>query len=195
MYIFNWKIIMKTNFAKTISIIFYPSLVLCIALIISVYPNFNLTLLSLAFGLIIPIILSVVYFYKVKMPETWVVPREYRYFPLLISILSNAFLLYFFEKEDHLAQYITCLSISVTFICFIVTFYWKISLHMAGMGAIAGFFFLNHSSSIVQISWLLACITTAWARMFLKSHDIWQVLAGYFSAFALAFICMKVLGT
>jgi hypothetical protein len=185
---------MKTTVARAISVVFYPSLVLFAALMVAVYPKFGLSMLSLAFALIIPIVLSAIYFYYSEMPETWVVPREFRYFPLLFSITSNIVLLLFFEDQDLLAKYITVLSVCVTTFCLLITFYWKISLHMAGMGAIAGFFYLKEMDMKYQVLWVLASIFTAWARIFLKSHDIWQVLAGFFSSFIFALICERLVG-
>jgi len=180
---------MQNTLAKTVSLIFYPSVVLIAALVAVVYPNMNLMLLSLVFGLLIPIVLSGVYFYTIKMPDTWVIHREYRYFPLLFSILSNLVLFLFLQEKDMSARYFTALSISVTTFCLMVTFYWKISLHMAGMGAIAGYFLITHTPIEFQLLWLLISILTAWARIFLKSHDIWQILAGYSASFAMAWIC------
>ncbi len=81
----------------------------------------------------------------------------------------------------------------------IITFYWKISIHSAGIGGVAGF-----TLSLVQIfpgSELLvpfvgAILALGWimtARLFLKAHDTSQVVAGAALGFCFCYSMMRVI--
>jgi len=78
---------------------------------------------------------------------------------------------------------------------------WKISAHMAGIGGIVALVYQLHVQglSAFDLLWLL-CLTVmvagalGSARLALKRHDLWQVLAGFSVGFLCVSLTMKFLG-
>jgi membrane-associated phospholipid phosphatase len=75
-------------------------------------------------------------------------------------------------------------SVLVIIVILIVSFKWKISVHMAAMGSLAGTFFaLSFRKGINPMYALLIIILVSGlvgtARLALKKHDIWQIVAGF----------------
>lgn len=75
----------------------------------------------------------------------------------------------------------------------VISLKWKISNHMAAIGGLAGTFFalsfrkgLNPVYSLMIIILVSGLIGTA--RMALKKHDVWQIIAGYALGFAILYI-------
>ena len=83
------------------------------------------------------------------------------------------------------------IGILLVFISLLVTLFWKISIHMIGWGAVAGFAFV---AGISTQAWLLLgigipiSVAVAWARMRLGSHDIAQILVGFGTGLVAALI-------
>lgn len=182
-----------TNYAKFISLIFYPSFLQ--ALMASFFgKDLWEKIYVWTFFLLLPAILSIFYIRNVNMPvyDKWVVPKEYRIVPMLLAIISTSIFYFLFVKEPGWLKAITLSSILLTTIALPITYFWKISLHMIGMGGMTAFLWLFNDESwwFLLIS-IIASQQVAWARMFLRSHDIWQILAGYFLGvicFALAYM-------
>ncbi len=169
-------------YAKIISLLFYPSFLQALmASFLITQPN-NQWAVWLYF-LILPLIFSLVYLRFSKMPKThqWVVPKEYRIFPLLFALVGTTVFYFFYSNSEPVfVKVITLSSILLTAFALPVTYFWKISLHMIGMGAFTVFMFLYFEFHWFYILFSIAFSQqVAWARMFLKSHDIWQILVGY----------------
>lgn len=84
-------------------------------------------------------------------------------------------------------------SVLVIIALMLISMKWKISNHMAAIGAIAGVFFalsfrkgLNPVYSILVVILVSGLIGTA--RIALKKHSIWQVIAGYALGFAILYL-------
>jgi membrane-associated phospholipid phosphatase len=82
-------------------------------------------------------------------------------------------------------------SVLVIVALLLISFKWKISNHMAATGSVAGAFFalsfrkgLNPVYSLLIIILVSGLIGTA--RLVLKKHTIWEIIAGY----ALGFIVL-----
>lgn len=169
-------------YAKFISLIFYPSFLQALMVSFLITHNSNQWAVWFCF-LILPVLLSIVYLNVVKMPKThqWVVPKEYRIFPLFFALLGNTiFYFYFSHNEPIFVKIIALSSILLTIFALPITYFWKISLHMIGMGAFTTFLLIYFKFHwLYSLSAIIFSQQVAWARMFLKSHDIWQIIAGY----------------
>lgn len=95
----------------------------------------------------------------------------------LLYILGSILLLYI---PPHPLNYVlgtlmTCYA-TVTLVGTLITHYWKISMHLAGLAGplTAGVFFWK----LPAIPFLIALIPLSWARLHLRKHNIWQILAG-----------------
>ncbi len=112
--------------------------------------------------------------------------RNDRVIPLLVvglGYLICAYLLYDYMivQVIHKVLYGALVSIVV---CFIVNFYWKISLHMTAMGAIVGMLYcINLYGYGRMFNTMLAFIFFAGllgaSRLYLNRHTPAQVLAGF----------------
>jgi len=181
-------------YAKVLSLIFYPSFIQTVISSFIIRNAINQWAVWLCF-FFLPILFSVLYLNIVKMPKnhTWVVPKEFRIFPLSFALIGTiVFFVFFTHNERSFLKIITLSSILLTAIALPITYFWKVSLHMIGMGAFSTFlviFFNFHWFSVCFA--LIVSHQVAWARMYLKSHDLWQVLIGYLLGilcFLIAFI-------
>lgn len=73
-------------------------------------------------------------------------------------------------------------------VCTLLTFRWKVSLHATGMGILCGFLFMYYSKMLIFPLWILMAAFLASglvlsARMYLKLHDLSQLLVGFFIGF------------
>ncbi|MCG6189650.1 hypothetical protein [Maribellus maritimus] len=84
-------------------------------------------------------------------------------------------------------------SVLVIILLLVISFKWKISSHMAAIGGISGALFaLSFRSGINPVLPVMAVVFVAGAvgtaRMLLKKHDLWQVIAGYAVGFVILYL-------
>jgi membrane-associated HD superfamily phosphohydrolase len=77
-----------------------------------------------------------------------------------------------------------------------ISYFWKISFHTLAIGGFTGMFAALGSITLTQSSWvvvaaLIASGLVASARVWLKSHDYWQVAAGWLLGFLVQFYWIK----
>ena len=111
--------------------------------------------------------------------------RANRLVPYLMYIICYGMLLRFLYSI-HAPVFmggIIVISLLVQCVCTVVTLWWKVSMHSAGVGAIIGA--LVAYSSIFHFNpvwWLCVAILVSGivntSRMFLRQHTLWQVLGG-----------------
>ncbi len=80
----------------------------------------------------------------------------------------------------------------------IISRYWKISLHMLGMGALSGLvFIISLKYNIETLHYLpvilLASGVTGSSRLLLGEHNLWQVIAGFISGFMSTALLIAIL--
>ena len=188
---------MKT--AKIISIIghpiFHPTWMMILLLLTGITQfnhNNDLTFLSTTFAMtfFVPVVIIV-------MMKKWGIiqsfemeERDDRLGPLFIMILFLYTTLQFFNKI-HLFQsfsFYLITVIAVTALAFIVTFFWKISLHTLGWGNMVGYLFIKTIEKPSFLPYLIAGILltgiVAAARLKLKSHSNTQIYSGFAMGFA-----------
>ena len=118
--------------------------------------------------------------------------RKKRYIPILLTIISYVFCLLMMRKLN-IPWYMTGIILSslvVLIISIVVNLKWKLSEHMAGMGAIVGgLIAFSALFGYNPVSWLCVFILVAGvlgsARILLEHHTLGEVLHG----FAVGFIC------
>lgn len=102
--------------------------------------------------------------------------KEERLGMIRISILADFlayWLIYFLGGPAlHLALLATYFFLGITM--YAITRYWRISLHMVGVSGFATVLLI-----IFNLYWpILFLPVMGWARLYLKRHDIYQVIAG-----------------
>ncbi len=118
--------------------------------------------------------------------------RKRRYIPFLLTILSYIFCLMMMHRLN-IPWYMTGIILAaliVQLICIIVNLKWKLSEHMAGMGAIVGgLISFSALFGYNPVWWLCVFILIAGvlgtARIILGHHSLGEVLFG----FVVGFIC------
>lgn len=78
----------------------------------------------------------------------------------------------------------------------IISYFWKISFHTLAIGGFTGMFVAMGSITLTQQSWIvisafLASGLVISARIWLKSHDYWQVAAGWLLGFLVQFYWVR----
>ncbi len=193
---------MKT--ARIISIIghpiFHPTWMMIIMLLSGITrftPGHDWTFLGVTFSMtcLIPALL-------ITMMKRWKLiqsfemeEREDRLGPLFIMVLFLYATLRFFNKIQLFSVFSFYLTtaIVVTILAFIITFFWKISLHSIGWGnLVACLFVMTTASMRMYLIYFIASIILAGivaaARLKLKSHSNAQIYSGFAMGFATVII-------
>ena len=193
---------MKT--ARIISIvghpIFHPTWMMIILLLSGLTrftPGNDLTFLTITFSLtfLVPALIIV-------MMKKWHVidsfemeDRDDRLGPLFIMIMFLYVTLRFFNKFQLFSIFSFYLTtvIVVTILAFIITFFWKISLHALGWGNLTACLFIMTTASMrLYLPYFIGSIVisgiVAAARLKLKSHSNAQIYTGFAMGFATVII-------
>jgi membrane-associated phospholipid phosphatase len=193
---------MKKNIAKAISLIFNPLIMpsLGILMIFSSGSLFNLLppelkkiifYSSLTITFAIP--LSVIIFFNIngKIDYIYLNDIEKRRMPFFITFVFYGFSAFLFMKFKIIPRFIQLYMFAVAlsvFLSLIITFRWKISIHMVGIGGITGLaisllpyhpFYLDiWIISLVFISGLIG-----YSRLKLDIHEPLQIYSGFLLGF------------
>ena len=121
--------------------------------------------------------------------------RDDRLGPLFIMILFLFTTLKFFNKIQifSIFSFYLTTAIVVTILAFIITFFWKISLHSLGWGnLVACLFVMTTASMRMYLPYFVASIIIAGivaaARLKLKSHNNAQIYTGFAMGFSVVII-------
>jgi hypothetical protein len=109
-----------------------------------------------------------------------------RLVPIVFTLIPYAFSFYFLRKlpiPGVVPVYMLAASITLV-LTLMVTIWWKISIHMVGMGGITGLvfafsFFFHIDALAIQVLAVFFSGIVAWARLSLKAHSPGQVYAGF----------------
>ncbi len=121
-----------------------------------------------------------------------------RFLPLLISsvfYLFGIFLLKIYLFEEIFSDFLIAAFVILIFTAF-VSLKWKISLHLSGMGYLFASIIILINNFNLNLKLLLIIVffmtfAIAWARLKLKSHNILQILAGFFFSFIFILIFLN----
>lgn len=148
------------------------------------------------FTIMTPLLAIFVYLMLKKRKISHLSMRENRNIPYALTLLS--YYLGYLQMDKlfvpHYMQEIMLVAISAMTLNSLINIKWKISAHMAGMGALtAGVVIYGMLSSSYDIWILSAAIMVSGmlgtARMILKEHTFGQILAGYLNGF----ICTMII--
>lgn len=150
---------------------------------------FSLFIATGIFPIIIGLILKRLnYISNLHMPK-----REERIIPFIITCASYLGIIYLYTEVLHLNidhkihSFIAGATIAIM-IGLVITLSWKISLHMIGIGGVVGMIVLvSKLGETVLLYPLMLTILIAgiigFGRLYLKAHNIQQVIAGFFLGF------------
>jgi len=128
--------------------------------------------------------------------------RKERFTPFLfITCFYGVSSYLFYSKVSINSMFYELLSITTLLILIltIITFYWKISIHGAGIGGLIGFIialsyahYTPYFALILSILILIAGLIV-YARLTVNAHTPLQVYSGVVLGLLLCFVCMKLL--
>lgn len=181
--------------AKLISIIFHPIYypLLCLAIIFKstfleyLGIDYAITVLCLTalFTIIIPLFLTHAYRYFCHIEHYQLLKRHERFVPYMVHLTSYLVLLHIMQQVHvhSLVIDIIIVSILIQVLCTIINFFWKISMHAAGAGALVGFTLIHGNlfgmSVLMTINIaILLCGLVGTSRLILRRHTLAQVNVG-----------------
>lgn len=160
-------------------------------------------LICMGITCILPLIfLSVLRHFKL-VKDLHVNQREQRFIPYLFTTLCYAvaaYYLYYCHSPQWFVMFMVGAALTVLLMA-LISLKWKISAHMAGIGGIVALVYQLHVQGLnaFDLMWLL-CLTIivagalGSARLALRRHDLWQVLAGVVVGFLTVSLTMRILG-
>lgn len=163
----------------------------------------SVLLMCMGITCILPLIfLSVLRHFKL-VKNLHVEVREQRLIPYLFTAfcyLIAAYFLYYRHSPQWFIMFMVGSAITVLVMA-AINLKWKISAHMAGIGGIIALIYQIHvmGLSAFDLFWVLSFFIIlagmlGSARLALKRHDIWQVLAGVVVGFLCVSLTIRFLG-
>lgn len=197
-------IIKKDFWARLVSGVFHPLFIPGIAIIILFaipsYVAFSVSAQAQRLIIIIVFIntciaplLAILFLKRIGLISSVLLDkRADRIFPVLISILFYLFTYYLFlqAKLPSVLNYFIVGATMVTLAGFVITFYWKISIHMMSIGGFTGFLIalsilLRYDMPYLIILSLLVSGLLGTARIKLNAHNPSQVYTGFITGVAI----------
>ncbi|MBU2651017.1 MAG: hypothetical protein KKA81_08780 [Bacteroidetes bacterium] len=195
---------MESKAAKVISIVFQPLLIPTYGFIVLLNLNvfFALVLPPVSKWLIIgmiftttfvfPLIFLLILYYRGVIKTLHMESREERILPFILTIVFY-YLTYYLLKNMQISPifYYFLIGTSLTaVIALLVNFFWKISIHMVGIGGVLGAFLGLSLVLMIDIPLVLIIITlisglVGFARLQLHAHTPAQVYAGFLAGFTI----------
>ena len=189
---------MYKQIAKTISVIFNPLVISPFVFYILIFNDHNINnylffLIAVFFSSILPFS-SILYFKKIGKISSLEAPiRKQRLELLIISSLYNSIafaLLNYFDASNIVQGLMFCYAIN-TFVTWFITQYWKISIHMIGLGGPFVALLLSGYNNLFLMAIIITLVYLS--RIKLKAHNHAQLIAGTFLAMVLAYIELRYL--
>lgn len=194
---------MKDKFAKTLSLVYHPLFMPTFGILILFgFDNFYgffpspykwfIFLVIWVFTLLMPLITFWVLKKTNQITSYQMHNKQERIVPMILTLscyLAAYVLLYRFKVPQVISRFILG-GIITLFIAGLITPFWKISAHMAGIGSFAGAFFMLSLVLNQNLSALFSLIVfmggfLGWSRLHLKAHTMLQVGAGYLLGFVI----------
>ena len=192
--------------SKIISFVFHPVLMPTYAFLlainfVSIFSDFipdqqkvHLLRMVFIFTFLLPI-LGVLLLKKMKIISTYYMEnRDERKIPLFIAIISYYILLQFFHQMNTYVLFNKLLigALLILILALFISKFWKISLHMLGIGGVTGAFLALHylfGGNLYLVLLLLCCSgVVAYARINENAHTLNQVYAGFLVGIFMEFL-------
>ena len=145
-------------------------------------------------------LLWVVALYAIVIPLLSLGVRRERFLPLLVGAVCYVLCAITIAKIPSaifLRKFMVAAACCEV-LCLVVSFYWKISLHLTGMGAVVALLVVMNvvgvGNMLVPLMVAILCAgALASARLYLGCHNGWQVLAGFSGGFAVSVLAVLFL--
>ncbi|MCS6904331.1 MAG: phosphatase PAP2 family protein [Bacteroidia bacterium] len=148
-------------------------------------------LISLWFLYLFPFIFYVFYVRCIlKRKNLLKLEKKWRKWPFTVNILCIGILaLYFyFSKNLVWGGKGLVFMLLLNILAFVITLYWRISLHMLGVASICALFLFHpdfSSNGLFGLLGFLLVLVIGWSRLYLRAHTLLQVIVGSLLGFLL----------
>ena len=196
---------MTEKIAKIVSVIFHPVLVPTLGFLLFLNSGFYFSMISWEAKRFVLLVLA---FTTGVLPLLTVAIMALNpKFDLSMDKLRDRIVLFLFSSVYYYLGYIILnrmkafpvfkvflvASVLVIIVLLVITFKWKISSHMAAVGGVSGALFALSFRTGINPVWAIFTVVlvsgaVGTARMLLKKHDLWQVIAGYFVGFTVLYL-------
>jgi hypothetical protein len=198
--------ILGSNIAKSFSVVLQPLLMpLYSVALLFVYTNFYVMYNGQVLAFLFPVVLLtfvipgafIVILKNMRYIKDYNLSNRFdRTLPYLIFIVSNISLIYFFSKVQ-VPFWFLGLIISpglIALVALIINFFWKISVHMLGIGGLIGSVISicfnirgsNPYGLFIMLFILAGCLGVS--RLYLRANSAAQVYIGFIIGFAIAYL-------
>lgn len=163
---------------------------------------FPIILPAFLFSFAIPAVaISLLYQFKL-ISDLSLKRRNDRFLPYLITLFSCGFMIYYYFRMGMPYWFLMLTSsiIGVMIIALVITFWWKISAHMFGIGGVIGgamavSYFVERSNPYFMFMGLFIIAgLVGTSRLILRRHTPLQVYAGFLLGFVISF-CLVWIGS
>ena len=150
-------------------------------------------LVTVTFAFSFPITLFIILRKKGKIVNSDATIKEERTFPFIISALFYVIgiLILIIAQINIVSIAFWFCYITNTIFIIIINKYWKISAHM--LGAAGPFAALCFVYGLSALPFILILFMIGWSRIYLKCHNIYQVLAGGLLGFISTLLQMQII--
>ncbi len=192
--------------AKVISFMFHPLIMPIIGVAIIFNSGTYVTIIDknwmkliylivTAFTLVLPLSLLPFFIYSRLITNIQMKDRRERVIPYFVTFIFFC-IAYYLLKKLHVNYFISAylFSASITIlIVLVITYFWKISLHLVGIGGLTGLIMLLSVEYGVDLTYylvltLLVTGLLGTARLKLDAHTPLQIYTGFILGFAIIFL-------
>ena len=163
----------------------------------------SVLLVCMGITCILPLIFLSVLLHFRLIKDLHVAVRQERLIPYLFAALCSgiaAYYLYYCHSPQWFVMFMVGSAVTILVLA-LVNLKWQISAHMAGIGGIVALIYQLHDQglSALDLFWLLCIVVIiagllGSARLVLRRHDSWQVLAGVVVGFVCVSLTMRLFG-
>lgn len=153
----------------------------------------SFTLVVAAFNLLLPFVLILILKKMGVVKDMGLNERKERLIPYIIvaaCLGATAYFMYFKHAPLWLVSFYVG-GMATALVNLIINLWWKISAHAAGIAGVVALLFRIYAEGYPQgdvVGWAVAAIILSGllgsARIWLRRHTVWQILAGYAVGFA-----------
>ncbi len=143
------------------------------------------------FTILLPVLMIFMLLRYNMISSIYLDKREDRIYPIIFSLVFQVANYYFITRAPLPGPYLYFLIAGIFSLLtiLILTYYWKVSLHMAGVGGVCGAFLALAVIWPVDLRMLIACFfliagITGTSRLLLNAHTNAQLAVGFFLGFA-----------
>jgi hypothetical protein len=197
---------METRFAELISRILHPFYMPIYGLLIlynsafstifSGYEKITSLLILFLFTILFPALIILRFRKKRKISDFNISNRKERFIPFLCVfccyVLCAVVFIRFHLIPSFLSVFLLGSAVSILFLI-LISFFWKISAHLTGIGGLCGTIFgtclwLNINTLNLFVLCVLLAGVLAYARITLQQHSLAQTISGFLLGFTCLFL-------